>query len=113
MAAGLTNGLRLRIFGELGGLEWDHDLPHQLKHYRLGEPSQIITSANGVSNPQGFVECFSEIYRRVANAIEAGVDPASTLPTLSYPSIQSGLTGVRFVKAAVDSAASNGAWSDV
>ena len=47
LASGNRGGLRLRIFGELGGLEWDMEDCERLKLNIFGKPDQIITRGHG------------------------------------------------------------------
>ena len=111
VAAGMDNGLRLRFFGETGGLEWDHEAPNQLKLYQPGKPRQIISQTSRVSNaaaPEGFVECFAAIYRQVADAID--VEMGRRDAPVRYPSVVDGAEGVRFVAASVASSQRNSAW---
>lgn len=114
VAAGFDNGPRLRIYGESGGIEWDHDSPNQLRLYKPGEPRQTLTQAGSMSNalaPEGFVECFAAVYRQIADAIEAKRGQADV--AAPYPSVLDGLDGVRFVAAAIDSNGRDSAWVDV
>ena len=114
VAAGFDNGPRLRIYGDAGGIEWDHDYPNQLRLYKPGKPRQTLTQASANSNPlapEGFVECFAAVYRQLADAIEATRGRAAG--ATRYPSVLDGLEGVRFVAAAVESSARNSAWVDV
>jgi predicted dehydrogenase len=110
VAAGMDNGLKIRFFGEDGGLEWDHETPNQLKLYKPGKPRQTVTQTSRTSNaaaPEGFVECFAAIYRKLADAIEA---KRAGKREVDYPSVHDGLDGVRLVAAAVESSQRNGAW---
>jgi predicted dehydrogenase len=111
IAAGMDNGLKLRFFGESGGLEWDHERPNQLTLYQPGEARRIITQTSRVSNaaaPEGFVECFAAIYRQLADAIDVKLGRRDG--PASYPSVADGADGVRFVAASVESARRNSAW---
>ena len=111
VAAGMDNGLKLRFFGETGGLEWDHENPNQLKLYQPGQPRQTITQSSRVSNaaaPEGFVECFATIYRQVADAIDVTLGRREG--PVQYPSVVDGADGVRFVAASVASSQRNSAW---
>lgn len=122
VAAGIENGLRLRVFGELGGLEWSHENPNELQWRRPGEPRQTITLGTrfttGISNgpsiaavqPEGFIEAFANIYRDVAKVVESqGHEDSSSVTR--FPSIEAGAIGVRFIAAAVESGKRNGAWT--
>ena len=114
VAAGFDNGPRLRIYGDAGGIDWDHDSPNQLRLYKPGQPRQTLTQAGRTSNalaPEGFVECFAAVYRQLADAIDAKRAKADVVA--SYPGVLDGLEGVRFVAAAVESSRRNSAWVDV
>jgi len=114
VAAGIDDGLRLRIFGDAGGLEWNHESPNRLNLYKPGKPRQTITQTSRVSNaaaPEGFVECFAAIYRQLADAIESKRGRVDA--PIAYPSVLDGLDGVRFVAAAVESSRSEAAWVEV
>ena len=41
VAPGHLNGLRLRVYGSQGGLEWSQEQPNQLRHTPLGQPTQV------------------------------------------------------------------------
>ena len=51
VAAGVENGLRIRVSCELGSLEWNHEQPNQLIHYVPGKPREILTLATRGANP--------------------------------------------------------------
>ena len=123
VAPGNENGLRLRVYGEAGGLEWAQENPNQLWYTPHGEPKRLLTrggvGATGdaarvtripAGHPEGYLEGFATIYREAADAItahRAGRDvPADVL----YPTIEDGLKGMQFVDACVRSSKRNGAW---
>ncbi|RWL17937.1 MAG: Gfo/Idh/MocA family oxidoreductase [Mesorhizobium sp.] len=120
VAAGTENGLRVRIYGETGGLEWNHVRPNELDLLTPGKPRQILTLASrepvpgmqGVSiaavQPEGFVEAFANVYRDVADAIEARSRGDSCS---AFPDITDGALGVRFVSAAIRSSRDNARWT--
>lgn len=116
VAAGQENALRLRVYGELGSLEWFQENPNQLLHRPLGEPMRTLTRGGaGTSatsgaitrippgHPEGFIEGFATLYWDFADLIEGR--EASLLPT-----VVDGVKGVRFVDAAVQSMDQNSAW---
>jgi predicted dehydrogenase len=122
VAAGIENGLRVRVFGDRGGLEWHHEQPNVLHLLLPGEPRQTITlgtrgalpGAHGVSiaavQPEGFIEAFANVYRDVADAINTSTQIGHSAVAASYPDVVAGAVGVRFVAAAVESARRNAAW---
>ncbi|CUH44787.1 Gfo/Idh/MocA family protein [Ruegeria atlantica] len=123
VAPGNENALRLRVYGEKGGLEWAQEDPNYLWFTPYGEPKRLITrngagagdAANRLSrvppgHPEGYLEGFANIYSEAADAIIAFRSGNSPDPSVIYPTVQDGLNGVRFVAACVQSSARNAAW---
>jgi predicted dehydrogenase len=112
VAPGNENGLRLRIYGDKGGIEWAQEDPNYLWHTPFGEPKRKLTrgGAGGATegvripagHPEGYLEGFATIYSEAANAIEG--KPAT------YPTLQDGLLGMKFIDACVRSSQRNAAW---
>lgn len=123
VAPGHENGLRLRIYGDKGGLEWAQEEPNCLWFTRYGEPKQLLTrggagampEAARVSrvpggHPEGYLEGFANIYTEAAAAIRA-FDAGQPAPEgVIFPTLQDGLNGMRFVEACVQSSGRNAAW---
>ena len=124
-AAGIENGLRIRVSGSKGSLEWHQEHPQVLQFKPLDAPAQVRTP-NGpgtlplaarasrivAGHPEGFHEAFANLYTDAADAIAARrtgqhADPLS----LHFPNATDGLQGIRFVAAAVASSQHNGAWT--
>jgi len=124
-AAGVENGLRIRISGSLGSLEWQQEHPQVLQFKPLDAPAQVRTP-NGpgtlplaarasrivAGHPEGFHEAFANLYTDAAEAIAArrsgqAADPLS----LHFPNAADGLQGMRFVTAALASSDNQGAWT--
>ncbi|MDX8347341.1 Gfo/Idh/MocA family oxidoreductase [Cognatiyoonia sp. IB215446] len=123
VAPGNENALRIRIYGETGGLEWAQEDPNYLWHTPFGEPKRLITrggagagdAAARVSrippgHPEGYLEGFANIYAEAARAILAHRTGAPTPSDVIYPTVQDGLKGVQFIDACVKSAKRNAAW---
>ncbi|MDF3607049.1 Gfo/Idh/MocA family oxidoreductase [Paracoccus sp. DMF-8] len=122
VAPGCENGLRLRIFGDKGGLEWGQEDPNYLWFTPFGDAKRLLTrrgagatdAANAVSrtpggHPEGYLEGFANIYTAAAAAIRAA--DAGQTPDLSLlPGIEAGLDGMRFIRACIRSAQSNASW---
>ncbi|MEM8656163.1 MAG: Gfo/Idh/MocA family oxidoreductase [Pseudomonadota bacterium] len=123
VAPGNENALRIRVYGDKGGLEWAQEDPNYLWHTPFGEPKRLITrngagagdAAARVSrippgHPEGYLEGFANIYTEAATAI-AAVKAGEAVPgDVLYPTIHDGLKGVQFVSACVKSSARNAAW---
>lgn len=124
VAPGNENGLRLRVYGDKGGLEWSQEDPNYLWFTPFGEPKRLITrggdgagpAASRVTrtpfgHPEGYLEGFANIYAEAARAIRAARTGAAPDPDVIYPTVDDGVTGMRFIDAAVRSSAAGGAWT--
>jgi predicted dehydrogenase len=124
VATGQENGLRIRVFGEKGGLEWQQENPNLLVVAPLGEPPRLIrrngAGADEVSraasripsgHPEGYLEGFAQIYTDVAEQLTARLESREPHPlSLQVPTILEGVRGVRFIEAAVRSSQRKGGW---
>ncbi len=123
VAPGNENALRIRIYGDKGGLEWAQEDPNYLWHTPFGAPKRLITrngagagdAATRVSrippgHPEGYLEGFANIYSEAADAIEARRAGTDVSGDVIYPTVQDGLRGVEFVDACVRSSKRNAAW---
>jgi predicted dehydrogenase len=122
---GLENGLRLRVSGTLGSLEWWQEEPNKLAHYPLDGPMRWLTRGSPwlhpaaqratripPGHPEGFIEAFANVYLGVAAAIRAkaaGVPPDPL--EADYPDVEAGARGVRFIEAVLASAHSTQKWT--
>ena len=52
VAPGNENGLKLRVYGTKGGLEWQQEHPNQLRFTRLGEAPRILSRGTGSAGPE-------------------------------------------------------------
>ena len=124
-ATGHNHGLRIRVFGDKGSLEWQHEDPHHLSVQDLAGTTTILThglstlsddaarlTRVGLGHPEGFLEAFGNFYRDLADELTARRDGTpSTIRELSFPTGVDGLIGVQFVEAVAASHANNGAWT--
>ncbi|MBB4839596.1 putative dehydrogenase [Sphingomonas kyeonggiensis] len=119
VAAGEENGLKLRIHGEQGGLEWAQMEPNTLTLRWLDRPAEIVRAGGpGLQDstaallrtpsghPEGYVEAFANLYRAFAAAIRGGGDRW-------FPGVADGLRTMRFIEAVVANAASDAKWTMV
>ena len=123
VAAGHENGLKLRVFGSRGGLEWFQEAPNILWHTPLGDATRRLTRGGpGTSaesarltrippgHPEGFLEGFANIYGEAARAITARRDAAAAPEDTMLPTVRDGLEGMAFVDACVRSSKRNASW---
>ena len=120
-ATGGENGLKIRIYGNKGSVEWYQDDPNHLKFTELGEPTKIITRASKtVSNlslqssrvaaghPEGFFEAFANIYTEFADSIQKRKKNKKF--NYVHPTIKDGVKGIKFIFAAKKSSDQNSRW---
>jgi len=123
VATGSENALRLRVYGDKGGVEWAQEDPNYLWFTPLGEPKRLITrggagagpEAARVSrvpggHPEGYLEGFATLYAEAARAIRARQAGQPVPAEVFYPTIEDGVVGVAFVDACVRSSSRNAAW---
>ncbi|CAO3460089.1 Uncharacterized oxidoreductase Atu4375 [Azospirillum argentinense] len=127
VAPGHENGLRLRVYGDKGGLEWFQEQPNHLRFSPLGEPPRTITRGGPGSDgaaahatripsghPEGYLEGFAQIYRDAADLIVARMGGAAAGEQAALvPTVRDGVRGVRFIHAAVESSRRDAAWVEL
>jgi predicted dehydrogenase len=126
VAPGHENGLKIRVYGTKGGLEWVQADPNYLWYSPFGEPKRLITRGGAGSNaaaarvtrvppghPEGYLEGFANIYTEVARAIKARRAGKKPDKDVQFPGIEDGVAGMAFIEACVKSSAKNGKWTKV
>lgn len=124
-AAGAIHGLRFRIFGSRGGLEWQQETPNQLVFTRLGEPAMILERGGpglkpeatratriAIGHPEGYQEAFATLYSDAAEAMVARrLGETPTPLALDFPTVLDGALTMKFISACVESN-DKGTWAD-
>ena len=126
VAPGNENGLKVRVYGSKGGLEWAQEDPNYLWYSPFGKPKQLITRGGNGANaaagrmtrvppghPEGYLEGFANIYTEVARAIKAKRSGKKPDKDVQFPGIADGVAGMAFIEACVKSSAKNGKWTKV
>ena len=126
VAVGHENGLKLRVYGTKGGLEWVQADPNYLWFTRFGQPKQLLTRGGAGSgpaaarvtripggHPEGYLEGFATIYAEAARAIRAARSGAVPEADVVYPTARDGLDGMRFIAAAVASSQAGNVWTKI
>ena len=126
VAPGHENGLKIRVYGTKGGLEWVQADPNYLWYTPYGEPRRLITRGGAGSNsaagrvtrvppghPEGYLEGFANIYTEAARAIKAKLAGKKPDKAVEFPGIADGVAGMAFVEACVKSSAKNSRWTKV
>lgn len=126
VAAGDENGLKLRVHGEHGGLEWAQMEPNTLALRWLDRPAELVRAAGPCladttthrlrtpsGHPEGYIEAFANLYRAFAARIRAGdgaPEPALGAPDWT-PAVADGLRTMHFVERTIASARSETKWT--
>jgi predicted dehydrogenase len=127
VAVGAANGLRLRLYGEKGGLEWGQESPDLLRFTPLGEAPRLLRrggpglseQANAATrlpagHPEGYLEAFAQIYADAAELIRAHAEGrAPEGSAYLAPGIAEGVRGVMFIAAAIASNNNGSAWTNL
>ena len=129
VAAGEENALRIRVYGEKGGIEWAQHEPNTLLIKWLDAPTQILRaganyadrlSTFATSNcrtpgghPEGYLEAFANIYKNFATTLMAQMDGTTpSKESLDFPSVDEGVRGMAFIDSVVASAQSDKKWTE-
>jgi len=126
VAPGNENGLRLRVYGETGGIEWDGEMPNHLKVTEYGKPPITLTRGGfGIGEaaqritrmpaglPEGYLECFANTYLDAAELIRAALDGRAPDPGATVvPQIDAGIASQEFIDAVIASGKKEG-WVNV
>lgn len=127
VAAGEENALRLRVYGEKGGLEWRQEEPNTLVLKWLDKPKEIyrtglpylsdIAKRNTrfpAGHPEGYVEAFANIYVAFAKAVR-DFKPGKKIDAAKYdfPDAEDGVKGMAFVEAVVKSSKTKQKWTKI
>ena len=128
VAAGEENNLKIRIYGEKGGIEWMQHEPNTLHVKWLDQPAQVLRAGGNYGDrlspvaihnsrtpgghPEGYLEAFANIYRNFALTLGCKIDgkqPSAEM--LDFPGIEDGLRGMAFIDNVVASSQSDNKWT--
>jgi predicted dehydrogenase len=126
VAAGEENALKIRVYGELGCIEWAQMEPNTLLVKWLDKPAEVYRAGQAYledaakkncrtpgGHPEGYLEAFGNIYRNFALSLMAkmnGEEPTAAM--LDYPRAEEGVRGMAFIDAVVASGQSEAKWTD-
>ena len=129
VAAGEENALKIRIYGEEGGLEWAQQEPNTLLVKWLDKPAQIFRAGSNYTNilstfatkncrtpgghPEGYLEAFGNIYHNFASTLLAKLSGETpTKEMLDFPGADDGIRGMAFIDCVVASGQSKEKWTE-
>lgn len=128
IATGAENNLKIRVYGEKAGLEWQQEDANSLIIRHPEQPDQIYRAGGNVpylssfayenirtpaGHPEGYIEAFANLYRNFARSLMAfngGTKPKEEW--LDFPGAEDGLRGMAFVQLAVENNQSDTKWTE-
>ena len=126
VAAGEENNVRIRAYGDKGGLEWMQADANTLLVKWLDRPTEIYRAGTGyvgsfarhnsrtpAGHPEGYLEAFANIYRNFALTLQAEAAgwPAPA-EALDFPGLEAGIRGMAFIENVIASGRSDTKWTD-
>jgi len=121
IAAGEENAIRIRVYGEKGGLDWEQMEPNTLRLKWADKPMQILRTGTSLNteiaahntrtpggHPEGYLEAFANIYRNFALTVRArtnGEEPTAEM--LDFPGVEDGIRGMQFIDTVVSAGYNN------
>lgn len=126
VAAGEENALKIRIYGEHGGLEWNQQDANTLLFKQLDAPTQLYRSGQQylsssakhnirlpAGHPEGYIEAFANIYRNFAVSLLATMQGIEqTEEETDFPTVADGVRGMKFLETVIASGKSEQKWTD-
>ena len=124
IAVGEENGLRLRVYGETGGIEWRQLEPNTLVVHKPDGPTEVRRTATPfvgaaasssfrlpAGHPEGFIEAFANLYNSFADAVcDVLGGNAVDESDYDYPNVRDGVRGIAFLDAVVRSSNGDEKW---
>lgn len=116
IATGEENALKLRIYGDKGGLEWSQMEPNTLvvkwpkRAAEIVRAGQVYMSSSAKHNtrtpgghPEGYIEAFANIYRNFSLTVRAKINGTEIKTELfDFPGVEDGIRGMQFIEAVVE-----------
>lgn len=126
IATGEENALKIKIYGEKGGLEWHQMEPNTLLVKWPDAPAQIYRSGNDYlfdvasfnsrtpgGHPEGYLEAFANLYKNFALTLFASLQGEKpTEEMLDFPNASDGIRGMAFIESVIASGKSDQKWFD-
>lgn len=116
---GELNGLRIRVYGDKGGLVWRQETPNELTLHGIDGRTEIVRAGDASlgpdararsrtpgGHPEGYLEAFANLYRDFAAQLRGEAAPL-------LPDVAEGLRGMAFIETAVTASRDNAGWVDL
>ncbi|GHV51436.1 oxidoreductase [Spirochaetia bacterium] len=126
VAAGYDNGLRVRIFGTMGAIQWNEETCNYLELFRFGQPNVVLSRGKDPfyphaqsfsrlpsGHPEGYFESMANVYKTYTGALVKQRNGEELTETdLDFPNGEDGINGVRFIGKCVESSDKGAIWVD-
>jgi predicted dehydrogenase len=128
VAAGEENNVKVRVYGEKGGLVWQQDDANTLLLKWLDKPAEILRAGGNYphlssfalhncrtpgGHPEGYLEAFANHYRNFALCVKAKMGKKKPQAEwLDYPGVEEGVRGMAFIENVVASSKTKEKWFD-
>jgi len=125
-AIGCDNGLKVRVFGSTGTIEWFQETPESIKIFKIdgsinivhrGYPSVAPSAAQYMRLPsghtEGWFEAMGNLYDSYIRCIETKKAGNFSEDMIDYPTIASGIEGLHYVDACLKSSQNGNVWTDI
>ena len=127
IAAGEENNVKIRVYGERGGLEWKQEDANTLLVKWLDKPTEIWRAGTGylssfakhntrtpAGHPEGYLEAFANHYRNFVLCVQTQMNGKKPEPEwLDFPGIEDGVRGMAFIETVIASGKSKEKWIDL
>jgi predicted dehydrogenase len=126
IAAGEENNVKIRVYGEKGGVQWQQEDCNSLIVKWLDKPAEVWRAGTGypssyakhntrtlAGHPEGYLEAFANHYRNFALCVQAQMNNEQPKAEwLDFPGIEEGVRGMAFIENAVASGRSDKKWME-
>jgi predicted dehydrogenase len=126
IAAGEENNVKIRVYGEKGGIEWKQEDANTLLVKWLNKPAEIYRTGGGYNSsfaahntrvpaghPEGYLEAFGNLYRNFVLTVRAKINGEQPKEEwLDFPGVHEGIRGMAFVNNVIESGQSDVKWKE-
>ena len=116
IAVGEENNLKIRVYGDTGGMEWSQVEPNTLLMKWPDRPTEILRTGHGHNtpvaqhntrtpggHPEGYLEAFANIYRNFSLTVRAKMNGETPQDVwLDFPGVEDGIRGMMFIDKVVE-----------
>ena len=126
IAIGHGNGLRIRIYGSKGSIQWYQEEPEKFciagedgifrevyrGHDSIHKAAARYQRLPG-GHPEGWFEAMANLYLNFTECLRAWKDHTLTEDMIDYPTAEDGLHGIRFLEACLRSSRQGNVWVEL